>query len=264
MLNFRNTNILFVLLLVGLITWDINHGVGWYFYLLLFVVYSLVLFWGSAKVTSNFYIKVLNSAADRLPGGVNTEKQIAISFDDGPSGKFTPGILDVLNAQQVPTVFFCIGKNIAGNEVLLKRIVDEGHIIGNHSYSHHFWFDMYSSGKMTEDLATMNVETLRVTGLKPALFRPPYGVTNPNLAKAIRSGGFTPVGWNIRSMDTVVKEPEKLLADMLAAVKPGAIVLFHDTCEATFLMLPAFIDKVKNMGYEFVRPDKMLNVSPYA
>ncbi|RYY64838.1 MAG: polysaccharide deacetylase family protein [Chitinophagaceae bacterium] len=256
MLTFKNTTLFFGLMLIALIAVDIYFHVSWVVYFTMILLYSLLLFYGSAYVASGFYMKVISRGATGL-------NQIAISFDDGPADQFTGKILDLLAEQDVPAAFFCIGKNIEGREEIIRRLVSSGHIIGNHSYGHHFWFDMYGATKMTADLQQMSKAVQDVTGLRPRLFRPPYGVTNPNLAKAVRDTDLVAVGWNIRSMDTVIKDPEKLLVKVRKAVKPGAIILFHDTSEATFLMLKAFIEGVREQGYELVRLDKLINTAPY-
>ena len=95
-------------------------------------------------------------------------------------------------------------------------------------------------------------------------FRPPYGVTNPNLAKAIKNGGYTPVGWSVRSMDTVIKDEKKLLAKINAGITPGAVFLFHDTSKTTAGVLPEFIQEVKKRGYNIIPLDKLLALQPYA
>jgi peptidoglycan-N-acetylglucosamine deacetylase len=110
----------------------------------------------------------------------------------------------------------------------------------------------------------MDAEMERVTGLKPKLFRPPYGVTNPNLAKAIKNGGYTPVGWSVRSMDTVIKDGKKLLGKINEGIKPGAVFLFHDTSKTTLDILPEFIQEVKKRGYNIIPLDKLLALQPYA
>lgn len=257
MLNFRNTNIFFIVILVILIGLHVKYGLPVYIYPLLFVAWSLFIFWGCVNVSSGFFIKIVCKA--------NTEKkEISISFDDGPAENYTQQILAILKAEDVKATFFCIGNRIAGNEAILKQVQDQGHIIGNHSYSHHFWFDMYSAKKMQDDLEQMDAEMERVTGLKPKLFRPPYGVTNPNLAKAIRNGGYTPVGWSVRSLDTVAKDEQQLLNKINAGIKPGAVFLFHDTCKITLNVLPKFIQEVKNRGYNIIPLDKLLALQPYA
>jgi len=169
----------------------------------------------------------------------------------------------LLKQENINATFFCIGNRIAGNEHILRQIKEDGHIIGNHSYSHHFWFDMFSAKKMLQDLQQMDDEMERVTGLRPKLFRPPYGVTNPNVKKAIIKGNYTPVGWSVRSMDTVIKDEKKLLDKINAAIKPGAVFLFHDTSKTTLDALPAFIKEVKNKGYQIVPLDKLLLLKPY-
>lgn len=257
MLNFRNTNIFFILLLTVLVGIHIKSGLPVYVFCLLPFAYSLIVFWGCYYVGSNFFIKIICKAD-------TDEKEIAISFDDGPAANYTTGILQVLKNENVKATFFCIGNRIAGNEKILQQINSEGHIIGNHSYSHHFWFDMYSTKKMQEDLKEMDEEMIRVTGLKPKLFRPPYGVTNPNLKNAIIKGGYTPVGWSVRSMDTVIKDEDKLLSKINTGIKPGAVFLFHDTSKTTLLVLPEFLREVKKRGYNIIPLDKLLHLQSYA
>ena len=192
------------------------------------------------------------------------KKEIAISFDDGPSGNYTPQILETLKEHNVKAIFFCIGKQINANKKIFKQLHEDDHIIGNHSYSHHFFFDLFSSNKMLKELKMMNSDTEKLTGLRPKLFRPPYGVINPNLRKAIQDGDYIPVGWSVRSMDTTIKDGMKLLDKVKKSLKPGAVFLFHDTCKSTHDMLPDFIKHVKELGYEIVRLDKMLALQPYA
>jgi peptidoglycan/xylan/chitin deacetylase (PgdA/CDA1 family) len=257
MLNFKNINIAFIIIALITMASATRYHVPVFVYLLIVLVYSLILFYGSYYVGSNFFMKVLCRA--------NTSaKQIAISFDDGPAHEHTAAILQVLKLNNVPAVFFCIGKNIAGKELLLKQIVDEGHIVGNHSYSHHFWFDLFSTKKMAADVQMMSETVKDVIGVRPKLFRPPYGVTTPNMNAVMQQGGYTAIGWNIRSLDTVIKEEDKLLKKIADLLQPGAIVLLHDTSKSTLNMLPGFIAAAHNKGYEFVRADKLLNVEPYA
>jgi peptidoglycan/xylan/chitin deacetylase (PgdA/CDA1 family) len=257
MLNFKNSNIAFILLLLLLAGLATRYPVPAYAFVLLLILYSLILFYGSYYVGSNFFMKVLCSAS-------TAAKQIAISFDDGPAEAFTPEILDILKQRKVPAIFFCIGKNMAGREVLLQRIADEGHIIGNHSFSHHFWFDLFSTGKMLQDLQLMSAGVKNTMGIEPKLFRPPYGVSTPNMKRVMERGGFTAIGWNIRSLDTMIKEEEKLFQRISSRLQPGAVILLHDTSKTTLSVLPRLIDTARTQGYEFVRADKLLNVQPYA
>ena len=257
MLNFRNTNIFFIFLLAVLISVHIQSGLPYYVYLLLFVTWSVIIFWGCISINSGFFFPVIC--------GANTEKkEISISFDDGPSENYTREILKVLKDEDVKAAFFCIGKRIAGNETILQEIDAEGHIIGNHTYSHHFWFDMFSAKKMLDDLEKMDEAMFNAVGYTTSLFRPPYGVTNPNLRKAVINGRYIPIGWSVRSRDTVSKDKEQLLNKLCASIAPGDIFLFHDTCKITLDILPIFIQEVKKRGYNIVPLDKLLALQPYA
>ena len=256
MLNFRNTNIVFVLLLILLVWLDKLYNISFWYYLLTFFIYSLVVFWGCYNIGSNFFIKIICKAT-------TSKKQIAISFDDGPAENYTPEILELLNKNNIKAAFFCIGNRVEKNEVLLKQVFDEGHIIGNHSYSHAPMFDLFPTGKMCKDLNNMDEVTKKAIGVKPKLFRPPYGVTNPTVRKAIINGNYIPVGWSIRSLDTMIKDKEKLFR-RIADINPGDIVLFHDTSKTTLDILQTFIEHVQKSGFTFVRLDKLLNIEPYA
>ena len=257
MLTFRNTNIFFSSLLIALIGCNFFYKFPFFVYPLLLFVYSGGLFYGCYFVHSNFFLPVICSAA-------TIKNEIALSFDDGPAVSYTPEILGILREERVEAAFFCIGNRIAGNEEIFRQIHEEGHIIGNHSYSHDFWFDMFSSKKMLADMKMMDSAMEAAAGLQPKLFRPPYGVTNPNLKKAIIGGGYTPIGWNVRSLDTVIEDEKKLLQKIDGSIKPGAIILFHDTSKTTVAMLPQLLRQVRARGYKIVRIDKMLNLQPYA
>ncbi len=257
MLNFKNTNIVFITIFVLLVVYQLRYGLPVLVYILLLLFYLAILFYGSYRVGSGFYFRVICSAN-------TSKKEIAISFDDGPVPEYTPQILQVLKDNKVQAAFFCIGKRIAGNELLFKKIHEEGHIIGNHSYSHDIWFDLFPSKKMAADLQMMNLEMNKLCGLIPRFFRPPYGVTNPPLRKAVITGNFIPIGWTIRSLDTVIRNEKKLLQEILGSLHPGAIILFHDTSKTTLAVLAEFIKLAARDGYEIVRLDKLLKLDPYA
>lgn len=260
MLNLRNTNIVLGIILAGLGWRHFGYGTSIYWLIPLLIAYSLILFYGSYYIGSGFYIRVICSGHTPAAQAV---KQIALSFDDGPAEQYTAGILDILKEHRVEAAFFCIGQRIPGREALLRQVHEAGHIIGNHSHSHHLWFDLFSSARMTADLGQAGEAVQKVIGLTPRLFRPPYGVTNPNLARAIKRGAYIPVGWNIRSLDTVIKDEKKLLARVTGAFRPGAVILFHDTSAATLSVLPEIIRRAAAEGYVLTRLDKMLNLEPY-
>jgi peptidoglycan/xylan/chitin deacetylase (PgdA/CDA1 family) len=255
-LNNRIFNISSIILILVWIWADRYLKLGSPAYGWLLLIYVAVLFCGSYFIRWGFFLKSVCSAK-------TTEKIVALSFDDGPSGKKTERILDILGENKVEAAFFCIGKNITGNEILLKRMVREGHIIGNHSYSHDRFFDLFSSRKMLKDINEMSGVCKNATGLSPRFFRPPYGVTNPNLKKVVFRGGYISIGWSIRSFDTVSRNRDRLLAKIVSRLKPGAILLLHDTCEITTEVLPVILEGIREKGYKIIRLDKMINLNPY-
>jgi peptidoglycan/xylan/chitin deacetylase (PgdA/CDA1 family) len=257
MLTFRNTNIVFGTLTGCLLMLQIWFDIPLYVYIGVFFVYGIILFYGSYNVGSNFFMKVLCSAD-------TTKKVIAISFDDGPTQHYTPEVLQVLREQRVPAAFFCIGRRIVENEDLFREVHSHGHIIGNHSYSHTPLFSMLTSKQMLKDVRMTDKAINRSIGLQPKLFRPPYGVTSPAMKKVMDAGGYTAIGWNIRSLDTIASNEEKLLNKLIRLLRPGAVILLHDTQKITLSVLPRFIQAARNEGYEFVRLDKLLNVKSYA
>ncbi len=256
-MKFRIVTIFCIMMLALLI--PVHYFVApalWWYPVAIAVMYVTMVFLGCVTLSMNFFIPVLCKAT-------TTEKVVALTFDDGPN-TYSTQILDILKVNNTPAAFFCIGKNIAGNEAVLQRMDKEGHIIGNHSYTHDFWFDMLGWHKMLAELQQMGIAAKHATGRQPLLFRPPYGVMNPNLAKAIKEGGYTTIGWSIRSFDTKAKDKEKLLSHITGQLKPGAIILLHDSRQITAEILPELIKRIHDKGYKIVRADKMLNIQAYA
>lgn len=233
------------------------QALPWWAYVLPLLAWSGVLAYGAMRIEARFFVPSVCS-------GSTGRKAIALTFDDGPLPEYTPVVLDILAEAQAPAAFFCIGKNAEANPDLLQRIYEAGHVVGNHSYSHHFWFDMFGSTRMLTDMHQADDAVEAAIDHRPRLFRPPYGVTNPNLARAISRGGYVSVGWNIRSLDTVAKDENELKQRILDQLKPGAILLLHDTCAITAQLLPALITEIRARGYVIERLDKLINEAPYA
>ncbi len=186
------------------------------------------------------------------------EKIVALTFDDGPDPIQTPKVLQTLKEQQATACFFCIGRKIEGNEKLLQQIVTEGHLIGNHSFTHSGLFPLYRLSRMKKDLQTCQSELERVTSQPVTLFRPPFGVTNPTIAKAVRQLGYTSIGWDIRTLDTQQPTPDKVLNRIRKGLKPGSIILLHDRIPDSGQLVKQILDLLKEQGYTVVRLDELL------
>jgi peptidoglycan-N-acetylglucosamine deacetylase len=256
MLNYRNTLILFILLILSMIIGAHYIYISpWYFVGIFLVLITLIIL-GSIRISMGFYL-VSHCLGD------GSKKQVAFTFDDGPDRIVTPLVLDVLKEQGILAGFFVIGSRVMGNPGLVRRMEQEGHVIGGHSFSHLFFFDLHSTRKMKEELGLTRDMILQVTGRRTKLFRPPYGVTNPALAKAVRSLGLISIGWSLKSRDTVIDEWDILLSRLKKKVKPGDVILFHDTREIVPGVLSRFIQYLREEGFEIIRPDRLLKIEAY-
>lgn len=211
---------------------------------------------GAVFINWNFYLHAFHRST-------TAEKAIALTFDDGPAAE-TAAILDILQEHNVPAAFFSIGRQAAAHPELVQRWYREGHLVGNHSYDHGFHFDWKTATAMQQEMEQTNALIHSLIGKKPKLFRPPYGVTNPNLARAVRCTEMFAIGWNIRSFDTTAKDRTALLNRILDRLKGGDIVLMHDSMPITREILTDLIICARRKGFTFVRVDKMLGLDAYA
>lgn len=182
---------------------------------------------------------------------VHTEqKVVALTFDDGPDPAFTKPILDILKQKQVKATFFVLGENAHQNPSLLSRMIQEGHEIGNHSYTHY-----YNQNKMVEETKQTDEIVYKETGMHTHFYRPPGGYASKNLIEAIKNKGYIFTLWSIDSKDWRRPGVDRIVDNVLSNISPGAIVLLHDgggfrrqTVEA----LGQIIDVLQDDGYRFV------------
>jgi peptidoglycan/xylan/chitin deacetylase (PgdA/CDA1 family) len=244
--------LLVYLLLVGVL--HVNCGVSLWWILPGVLVQLTLTCIGATYIQWNYFLTSHNHTKNK--------HQVALTFDDGPAQQ-TAAILDILKAEKVPAAFFIIGKNAAQHPEMVQRCHAEGHLVGNHSYGHSFYFDWKSTQAMQKEIAQTNELIRKIIGKKPCLFRPPYGVTNPNLARAIRRSGMYSIGWRIRSLDTVAKAPARLLHRIVKRLKGGDIILLHDSQTITQEVLTELIKHTREKGFTFVGLDTLLAIPPY-
>lgn len=243
MLKFWPTTITFFLGLIAFFYFHSSLDLTYWLLMVWIVLFLVIQFCGAYFIGLNFHLPSINSLD-------TNSKTVMLTFDDGPHNLNTARVLQVLRKHEVRAVFFVIGKNIQGNEWLLEQMLNEGHEIGNHSFSHDTWIDLWSAKKVGGDI--MECQTL-IEMIQPEtkLFRPPYGVTNPNIAKVVRRFGLQSVGWNIRSYDTSIKDFGKIQQRILSKLKPGAIILLHDRLDFMPELLDELIPEIKSKGYSF-------------
>jgi peptidoglycan/xylan/chitin deacetylase (PgdA/CDA1 family) len=255
MLKHKNIQVLFVAVLLLLFIASFFREVnGWVFFWILFA-WLIITTWGSFDIRSNYFIKTYWKSK-------TSDKKIAITFDDGPT-PITNEVIDVLKKHNAKATFFCIGKQIERHPDIFKRIIAEGHLIGNHSYSHDKKIGFFSTQKVVEEIQKNDLVIEQYLGRKTRLFRPPFGVTNPRFARAIKQTRHFVIGWNNRSLDTVIDDENKILKRIADKINPGGIVLLHDTSAKTVRVLEQLLLLLQTENYTVTPLDELLNIQAY-
>ena len=176
------------------------------------------------------------------------EKNIYLSFDDGPHSTITPFVLETLQQFKAKASFFCIGKNVEAEPEIFNQIIKEGHLVGNHTQQH-------LNGWKTDNDVYINDVMQASKVIQSKYFRPPYGKIKKNQVKALIANGFKIIMWDVLSGDfdnTISKET--CLQNVLTKTKQGSIVVFHDSekaFEKLQFTLPKMLEHFTALGYTF-------------
>jgi peptidoglycan-N-acetylglucosamine deacetylase len=204
--------------------------------------------------------------------GTAPGKVIALTFDDGPNEPYTSQILDFMEEQDIQATFFLVGANVELFPDTVRRMVADGDVIGNHTYSHNanhaLEFNAY------RDIQAAQQAIFEAAGVKPHLYRPPHGKKSPWELQAIKEEGYIEVLWSISTSELNGKSPASMADDIVKKARPGGIVLMHDGYgtlhgsgralkESTLPMVKLVVDELKSQGYHFVTVPDLLNVSAY-
>ena len=189
------------------------------------------------------------------------QKIVALTFDDGPDTENTPALLALLARRKVCATFFCIGKSVAQQPELVKRMAAEGHRIENHTFQHSPATNIFSVARLREELARAQTEIRQASGRAPEFFRPPVGLTNPRIFRVTGELGLKVVGYSARGLDRRNDPPEIIVARLLRKLQPGAIFLLHDAGvprERLLAVVTLLLDKLEADGYQCVRVDELI------
>ena len=181
------------------------------------------------------------------------KKKVALTFDDGPSSKYTPMLLAGLKKRGVHATFFLMGKNIEGKEELVKQIQEEGHLIGNHTYNH-VQLDKISREAAKEEIEATSQEIYEITGVYPAWLRPPYGEWRKNLDFYVE---MFPVLWDVDTLDWKSKNVDSIMRIVENEVEDGAVILMHDAYQSSVDAALQIVDLLTAEGYEFVTVEEL-------
>jgi peptidoglycan/xylan/chitin deacetylase (PgdA/CDA1 family) len=183
---------------------------------------------------------------------------VALTFDDGPHGANTPRLLDMLKQRKVKATFFVVGQCVAEYPEIAKRIVEEGHEIANHSWSHP-QLTRLGEGTVSEQLGKTHDVVKQTTGVTMTLLRPPYGAFTPNQAAwAYRRWGYRNILWDVDTLDWKIRNASHVQSYILGHTRPGSIILTHDIHKTTIDAMPSSIDGLLAKGFKLVTVSELL------
>lgn len=230
--------------------------ISWFWCFLLILVWVGLTTWGSFDIRQSYFMDVFYQKKH------HDGRSLALTFDDGPT-PITNEILDLLMVYEAKATFFCIGKQIEKHPEIFKRILIEGHTIGNHTMNHSKAFGFLNAEQVEQDINCCDAEINDLVPLKTRFFRPPFGVTNPSVAKAVKETKHQVIGWSNRSLDTILSDEEKIYQRVTSRLQAGDIVLFHDTSNKTARVVKRVLEFMKERNYQSVTVDELLNLQAY-
>lgn len=251
MKHYVNTFV-YILAVVTAFVFIEDQSLRWITIAILSLVHLIVTGIGVTKIGVNYFIQSINNSRPN---------SIAFSFDDSPC----PGdleVLDLLKAEGIQAMFFVIGNNVEQNKEILARLHQDGHLIGNHSYSHQNNIGWSSTKKVQSEIQQCNNIIEDALGFKPTYYRPPFGILNPKIARAIKREGMVSVGWNLRTYDTTNRSKEHLTKRILGKMNhKGQIILFHSSGQHTLDLIKETIQHAKKNGIEIANFSDVLRAN---
>ncbi len=192
------------------------------------------------------------------------EKRIALTFDDGPDGEFTPAILDILKENNIKATFFLLGENVARFPEVSLRIHREGHLIGNHSWSHPDFRNLEVEDIIDREIKPTAEAIFQITGENPVFIRPPYGAIKDETIKELGKEGYKIVNWSVDTFDWDINlnSPDAIVQRVLKFAHPGDIILLHSgggDRENTVAALGYIIKFLQEKGFQFVSVEELLS-----
>lgn len=258
MLKFYTINSLALVIFFGLLLTGFFGDVPAWLYVLFVVIWIVITVIGSFQIRWNYHLESLNHNYK------TSEKYVSITFDDGPNPESTSKVLSLLEKYEAKATFFLIGKNAEKHPEIVRQIIEDGHSIGNHGYSHSTNFGFFSTEKVTQELKRTNSIMKEIMGKELKMFRPPFGVTNPNIKKALRKTKHQSIGWSKRSLDTTNLSEEKILGRITTNLKRGDIILLHDSGAKTVALLEQLLLFLQSHELQSVPVERLLEIEAYA
>jgi len=227
--------------------------------------YVVLLAAGSLTPRLDFYLRAARRGPTDRPG-------VALTFDDGPDPATTPLLLELLRRERIPAAFFFVGEAARRYPALVAQAAADGHLIGNHSDRHGYGWTVSSTERLFTEFATANQTLADILGQPPRFVRTPAGVSRPHLADVLQRLQLRNVAWDVRGLEGLYRDPERIAARIVRRARNGSILLLHEL----YYGMPRFepqrvlttaqltIHRLRARGFHFVRLDRLLEQSDQA
>lgn len=229
--------------------------------------------WGAGAVVAvHFVIFSLGLAMPQyrlfcrsIKHGNRDQNAVALTFDDGPDPATTPALLDELKSLGITATFFCVGERVAAHPDIARRIVEEGHLIANHSHRHSNGTNFLCFGCLRRELMHCQRAIHRATKRQPRFFRSPMGLTNPDYEFTLQRLGLIHVAWEFRALDRG-RPADKIVERILTKLRPGTIIVLHDggvPLDNLLATVGQLAKELSRRGYAIQRLDELTGQRPY-
>lgn len=202
------------------------------------------------------YVVLFENVNQSIPASqmVNERKKIALTFDDGPNYTTTTKLLDGLRERGIKATFFLVGERVEYSEEVVLQMSRDGHLIGNHTYTHALLTELSMVNAQAE-ISRTNAVIEKITGTEVVFIRPPCGCWNEELFKEV---DMIPVFWDVDPKDWCNMDVGAVVENVINSVDDGDIILFHDIYDSSVVAALEVADRLMDMGYEFVTVDRIL------
>ena len=223
--------------------------------------------WALGAIAVNFLLlfaavffprsRVLGANLSRLSAPAAARREICLTFDDGPDPEVTPRVLDLLDRYQAKASFFCVGEKARACPEIVREIARRGHGVENHSHRHSMAFAIYGIFRVQREVELAQATLSGITGRTPRFFRAPVGLRSPLVDPVLARCGLTYVSWTRRGLDTIDRDPQRVLARLCRGLAAGDILLLHDHGKArtpdgtpvVLAVLPELLRRLRSMGF---------------
>jgi len=212
----------------------------------------------------------LHIGVSTINHGPSDERDIALTFDDGPTAEYTPQVLQILEHYGVKGTFFLVGYNVERHPEIAKQIVEQGNQIGNHSWSHSNFLPYLLPYQIADDYRKSEKAIYDATGVTPRFYRAPHGKVTPWMRWVLHKEGLMMIGWTFSPGDWRNPGTEEIINRVVNSARPGSIILLHDGLDHNqnpdrsqlIQALPAIIERLQGQGYHFVTIAQLLGMKP--